>query len=151
MHPIASGLAAGAAGTTALNAVTYADMAIRGRPESELPKQAVSTLLERAGTGLPGDDRTRAHRLEALGAASGIAAGLGIGVVCAFGRRLLRRMPTSLAAVTVGGLAMAATDVPMAQLGLTDPRTWSPADWLADAVPHLAYGFVTARTLKRLP
>jgi hypothetical protein len=25
-------------------------------------------------------------------------------------------------------------------LGTTDPRSWSPQDWAADAIPHLAYG-----------
>lgn len=33
------GLAAGAAGTTALNAVTYLDMALRGRPASTTPEE----------------------------------------------------------------------------------------------------------------
>ena len=32
----------------------------------------------------------------------------------------------------------------MAALGVSDPRTWRPADWLSDLVPHLAYGAVTA-------
>ncbi|MDQ1620983.1 MAG: hypothetical protein QOE19_3552, partial [Actinomycetota bacterium] len=26
------------------------------------------------------------------------------------------------------------------------PRTWSAVDWVADVVPHLAYGLVTALT-----
>ncbi|MEO6509564.1 MAG: hypothetical protein ABIO16_01145 [Nocardioides sp.] len=38
---------------------------------------------------------------------------------------------------------MAATDAPMAALGVSDPRTWATADWLSDAIPHLAYGVVT--------
>ena len=32
-----AGIAAGAAGTTALNATTYLDMALRGRPASRTP------------------------------------------------------------------------------------------------------------------
>jgi len=39
------------------------------------------------------------------------------------------------------------TNVPMTLLGITDPRTWSRADWLSDLVPHLAYGAVVATTL----
>jgi hypothetical protein len=38
---------------------------------------------------------------------------------------------------------MAASDVPVARLGISDPRTWSAADWLSDVLPHLAYGLVT--------
>ena len=35
------GAAAGAAGTTALNVVTYLDMAVRGRPASSTPERTV--------------------------------------------------------------------------------------------------------------
>jgi hypothetical protein len=35
----------------------------------------------------------------------------------------------------------------MVVLGITDPRTWSTADWIADLVPHLAYGLVTYAAL----
>jgi hypothetical protein len=59
---------------------------------------------------------------------------------------LLRRLPT-----TVGILA---ADGPLVKLGLTDPRTWSPADWLSDVIPHLAYGAITYAVLdnwKRQP
>ncbi|MEU6465766.1 hypothetical protein [Streptomyces sp. NPDC046976] len=45
--------------------------------------------------------------------------------------------------VGTGALAMVLTDVPIAGLGISDPRTWSPADWTSDALPHLAYGLVT--------
>jgi len=31
-------------------------------------------------------------------------------------------------------------------LRISDPRTWSRTDWISDAVPHLAYGAVTAVT-----
>ena len=41
MNPILRGAAAGAAGTTALNVVTYLDMAIRGRPASDTPERSV--------------------------------------------------------------------------------------------------------------
>jgi hypothetical protein len=45
---------------------------------------------------------------------------------------------------------MAATDLPMARIGLTDPDTWSAADWASDALPHLAYGLATVIALRRL-
>jgi uncharacterized membrane protein len=46
---------------------------------------------------------------------------------------------------------MAATDIPAAALGVTDPRTWSPADWVADAVPHLGYGLAVDAVLRHDP
>jgi hypothetical protein len=35
-----------------------------------------------------------------------------------------------------------------AVLGVTDPRTWRAADWVADIAPHLSYAVVAAGTLK---
>jgi hypothetical protein len=43
---------------------------------------------------------------------------------------------------------MAATDTSMVKLGLTDPSSWSAADWLSDALPHLAYGIAAEATLR---
>jgi hypothetical protein len=37
---------------------------------------------------------------------------------------------------------LVATNSPMTVLGVTDPRTWSTADWISDVVPHLAYAAV---------
>ena len=59
------GAAAGAAGTTALNVVTYLDMALRGRPASSTPANTVEKLAERAHLTVPGEGVTRASRLEA--------------------------------------------------------------------------------------
>jgi hypothetical protein len=38
------GMVAGAVGTTMLNVVTYLDLAMRGRPPSELPEKVVDEL-----------------------------------------------------------------------------------------------------------
>jgi hypothetical protein len=46
---------------------------------------------------------------------------------------------------------MAATGVPVAALGVSDPRTWSREDWIADAVPHLAYGAVAQAVVAGIP
>jgi hypothetical protein len=145
------GLAAGAAGTTALNAVTYADMALRARAESRLPQKSVEVLAERVGVAISGSGEARQHRLDGLAALSGIVTGTGIGVVAAGFGPVLRRLPLLPAAVLVGGAAMAGTDGSMTRLGLTDPRTWSTVDWLSDVVPHFAYGIVTAWTLRSWP
>jgi hypothetical protein len=144
------GLAAGAAGTTALNAATYADMAVRGRGGSNLPQQAVEHLAQRAGQEIPGEGEARQHRLDGLGSLSGIATGVGIGVIASVLGPIVRRLPVSISGVLLGAMAMAGTDASMTALGLTDPKSWSTTDWLSDAVPHLAYGAVTAWTLKAL-
>ena len=147
---LARGLAAGAAGTTALNAATYVDMAVRGRGESEMPKKSVETIAGKVGAEVPGDGATRENRVSGLGALSGIATGAAAGVAAALAGPLLRRLPVPVSAVLIGGAAMAGSDVPMTRLGLTDPKSWSAPDWLADGLPHLAYGFAAAWTLRAL-
>ena len=144
---ILAGAAAGAAGTAALDAVTYLDMAIRGRPASDTPERTVEKL---AGRAVPGDGQTRDNRLTGLGSLSGIATGAGVGAAFGLLRRLGLRPPTLTGGALVGLAAMAATNSSMASMGISDPRTWSAADWLADLLPHLAYGLVTYATLQAL-
>jgi hypothetical protein len=147
---VLAGAAAGAAGTTALNAVTYLDMAIRGRPASSAPEDAVQTISDKLGVGVPGDQGTRQNRLSGLGALLGIATGVGVGVVFGAVRAAGWRPPLGRSAALVGLAAMAGSNTPMALLGMTDVRTWSAADWLSDVVPHLAFGLVTAATAQAL-
>jgi hypothetical protein len=135
------GMLAGAAGTTALNAVTYLDMAGRGRPASEITTRSVETIADRMQIAIPGRGAERDHRVEGFGALAGIATGLGIGGV--FGWLHDRGLRLGLlGSVVIGGTAMAATDISMVRLGLTDPRKWTAADWASDVLPHLAYGWV---------
>ena len=145
-----AGAAAGAAGTTALDAATYLDMAVRGRGASDTPQQTVETLAERTGIAIPGEGDTRSNRVSGIGSLSGIATGVGIGAAFGLLRRLGVRPPTLAGGVLVGLAAMAATDSSMASLKVSDPRTWSPADWLSDLLPHLAYGLATYATLEAL-
>lgn len=145
-----SGLAAGAAGTTALNAVTYLDMTVRGRPTSSTPEDTADRLAGRIGIDIPGDKDTRNNRLAGLGPLTGLLAGLGVGAALGLARSLGFRPNVLLAGVIAGGSAMAGTDAPMAVLGVTDPRTWAAKDWLSDAIPHLAYGLVAAAVVKGL-
>jgi hypothetical protein len=49
-----------------------------------------------------------------------------------------------IAGAVTGVGAMAATNAPMAMLGVSDPCSWTATDRLSDAVPHLAYGVVAA-------
>lgn len=144
------GALAGAAGTTALNAVTYLDMSLRARPSSSLPEQAVEKVSEQAGHPVPGEGAQRENRLQGLGSLSGIATGIGIGTAAGLLGPLISRLPGLVGGALLGGAAMAATDAPMARMGLTDPKQWSAADWASDALPHLAYGVVTQAALRRL-
>jgi hypothetical protein len=150
LKAVLRGVTAGAAGTTALNAVTYVDMAVRGRPASEMPATAVERIVDELGVPVPGTGETRRNRVQGLGPLLGISTGVGVGVVASFLRPVLVRLPTVIGAVLVGGGAMAMSDLPMTKLGLTDPKEWSPADWAGDALPHLAYGLVTVATLRQL-
>lgn len=147
---ILAGAAAGAAGTAALNAATYLDMTVRGRASSSTPEQTVEGIEDRLPVSLPGDDEARANRLTGLGSLSGIVTGVGIGAVVGLLHRAGLRPPTPLGAVLVAAGAMAVTDLSMAALKVTDPRTWSAADWLSDVLPHLAYGAVMYPVLQAL-
>jgi len=141
------GAAAGAAGTTALNAVTYLDMVVRGRPASDAPEQLVRRLADRAGVDLPGGRKERSNRVAGLGPLAGSATGVGIGVLAGALRSAGLRLPTVVGGPLLGAAAMAASDVPLAALGVSDPRTWSAVDWVSDVVPHLVYGLITHATL----
>lgn len=148
---VARGLAAGAAGTTVLHAVTYLDMALRGRPASSLPDRLVDAAAGAAGRKVPGRGKEREARRTGFGAVAGIADGLLTGVLASGVRSAGVRLPAPIGAVAAGAAAMAATDLPAAALGVTDPRTWTAADWLADAVPHLAYGAAVQGVLQAIP
>jgi hypothetical protein len=147
---ILAGAAAGAAGTAALDAATYLDMAVRGRGSSGTPQQSVEAIEDRLPVSIPGEGETRDNRISGLGSLSGIATGVGVGVAFGLLRRVGLRLPTPVGAVVVGLAAMAATDSSMASLKVSDPRSWSATDWLSDLLPHLVYGAVTYSTLAAL-
>lgn len=143
------GAAAGAAGTTALNAVTYLDVVVRGRPTSKTPERTVDRISGLLHTRIPGGEQERGNRRTGLGALSGILTGTVVGAC--YGALAGRCTPPAwLGSTLIGGLAMAGTDIPMALLKVSDPRTWTATDWASDVVPHLAYGAVTASTYAAL-
>ena len=141
------GAAAGAAGSTALNAVTYLDMAVRGRGTSSTPEDTVERLAETAHVPIPGDEETRENRKQGLGPLMGLVAGVGVGVLGGLARASGYRSatPVGITLTTLGVLV--AANGPMTVLGVTDPRTWSATDWISDLVPHLAYGVVVKTTM----
>lgn len=144
------GAAAGAAGTTMLNAVTYLDMVARARPASSTPQDTIEALSEKAHVSIPGKGEDRTNRVAGLASLTGIAAGVGTGALLGLARAAGYR-PGKV----VGGLvatlgALLGTNGPMTALGVTDPRSWAAKDWVADVIPHLAYGALTAVVLDDL-
>jgi hypothetical protein len=144
-----AGAAAGAAGTTALNAVTYLDMALRGRAASSTPEDTIDRLAGIAGTTIPGEGEVRQHRVSGLAALTGLMTGVGVGALAGLLTTRLR-LPLPMLSVLIGAAAMAGSNIPMTALGVTDPRTWNATGWISDVIPHLAYGTVTAAVLTAL-
>jgi len=147
---VLAGVAAGAAGTTVLNAVTYLDMAIRGRGTSSAPEDTVEALVAKSGSRIPGDEDTRKNRVAGLGPLTGIFAGVGVGAALGLARTAGWRPHVLTAGLATGLGAIAATVGPMAALGVSDPRTWTLQDWVSDVVPHVAYGVTVAAVAQAL-
>lgn len=144
------GAAAGAAGTTALNTATYLDMIARGRPTSTAPQDTVEKLADQTGANVPGDGDEQDNRVQGLAPLLGIATGVGVGVLLGTTRALGWRPPLLVEALAATGLALIGANAPMTALGVSDPRSWSKTDWAADLLPHLAYGLVTAASLRAM-
>jgi hypothetical protein len=144
------GAAAGAAGTTALNAVTYLDMAVRGRPSSSTPEDTVEALSSTLHVPVPGEGDTRQNRLQGLGPLTGMVAGVGTGAALGLARGAGWRPSRALGTVAATLGALLGSNGPMTVLGVTDPRTWPASSWAADIIPHAAYGAVTAVVLEQL-
>jgi hypothetical protein len=152
LRTLLMGAAAGAVGTVALDITTYLDMAIRGRPSSEVPARtavrlasAVGADLEANGQAISAEAEQQAHsRQSGVGALLGYAAGLGVGAAFGVIRPYLGQAPVGLTALALGAAAMAAGDLPPILTQATNPREWGTSGWVADIVPHLAYGLFTA-------
>jgi hypothetical protein len=125
MNAFTTGITAGAAGTTMLNAVTYLDMAIRGRPASTVPDETVESVASALGVAIPGRGEALAARRSAFGALGGIAVGIGIGAGASLVRRVGAHLTPTAGTIGVGLAAMAATDIPLALRGISNPRTWT--------------------------
>ncbi len=111
------GAAAGAAGTTALNAVTYLDMVARGRPTSSTPEDTVEKLSDKAHVPVPGEGDARQNRVAGLGPLTGLVAGVGVGAGLGVGRAAGWRpdLVVSGLLATVG--ALIGSNAPMTVLG----------------------------------
>jgi len=150
LRSVLGGAAAGAAGTTALNAVTYLDMTVRARPSSSTPQDTVDMLADKAGLTIPGNEEDRENRLQGLGPLSGIVTGVGVGAVLGIARGLGWRPPVAVSTLVATAVVLIGANGPMAALGITDPRKWDLNAWVSDVVPHVVYGVVTAATLETM-
>jgi hypothetical protein len=144
------GAAAGAAGTTALNAVTYLDMIWRARAASTAPEDTVRKLATKLHTSIPGEPVEQDNRVAGLGPLTGLVTGVGVGALFGTVRASGVRPGTGVGAALSTAVAMITNNGAMTLLGNTDPRTWSPSDWASDVLPHLAFGSTTAVVLEHL-
>ncbi len=153
---IVTGAIAGALGTVALNIATYADMAIRARPSSSAPSDMVGVFAKKANVplsskGVGAEDDTAKNRESGIGALLGFVNGLGVGALYGILRSQINgNVSVPLAGIIIGAAAMAASDVPLATSGVSDPKTWGVSGWTSDAIPHLIYGLVTALAYEAL-
>lgn len=144
---LTDGMLAGFAGGSALNVVTYLDMVVRARPASQTPERSAGRVADLAHIDLGSQERA-ANRRSGLGPLLGQVAAVSTAVI--FAGLARRRLPVPVAAALLGAGAMIAADVPIVALRVSDPRQWTRADWIADLVPHLVYGAITALALERL-
>ncbi len=150
------GAVAGALGTVALNIATYADMAIRARPSSSAPSEMVGVFAKKANVplsskGVGAQDDTTKNRESGIGALLGFVNGLGVGALYGLLRSQIDGdISIPFAGTIIGAAAMAASDVPLATSGVSNPKTWSASSWASDAIPHLIYGLVTALAYEAL-
>lgn len=150
VRALAAGAAAGAAGTTALHAITYLDMVWRARAASSTPEATVKKLASAAGVTIPGSEEERSNRIAGLGPLTGIIVGIGTGAALGLARAAGFRPGMVVTSMVAAAATLTGSNGPMAALGVTDPHRWSAADWLSDIVPHLVYGAVTGGTLQAL-
>ena len=148
LHRLLAGAVAGAAGTAALDASTYLDMAVRGRPASTTPEQTMAAMTTSLHVPVPGDDQRRRHRLQGLGGLAGILTGTAVGAAYALAvpRAVEARPALAVPLLTAG--VMTATNGSMLAYGVTDPREWSAVDWASDVVPHAVYAAVVHGVLR---
>lgn len=140
------GAAAGAVGTVALNATTYADMALRARSGSSVPDEVAGKLAQKAGINL-GEGDAAQNRKMGLGALMGYVNGVGVGAAYGIIRSVFGKdVSVAKAGVALTLASTAGTDLPIAATGVSDPTTWPLSSWAMDLGFHLAYGMATVAT-----
>jgi hypothetical protein len=136
----------------ALNAATYADIALRGRAPSTVPEETVDRWAGAVGVDLSGGQGEQAaeHRRTGIGALLGSATGMVVGGLYGLVRPAAPRVPVPVAGLAVGAAAMVGANAGAVSAGTTDPREWDLTGWLADVVPHVCFGLATAAAFDAL-
>jgi hypothetical protein len=140
LREILTGATAGAVGTVALNATTYADMVIRVRPSSGVPAQGTGKLVGKARLDLSGegsDEQAVQNREGGLGALSGYVVGLVVGTAYGPIAPRLGDVSKLVAGAWPGLGAIAGSDVSAAAQGVAEPTKWGPSSWISGTIPHL--------------
>ena len=131
------GAASGAAGTAALNALTYVDIAVRDREPSDLPARMAGVLAKKAGI-----DLQSKNRREAFGALLGYADGFFAGALLGLVRPASRGVSPAAVAIGLTALTMLLSEGTATRFGQTNPAQWSAADWASDIAFRMVYGLV---------
>lgn len=144
------GLIAGAAGVTALDAVTYLDMLVRGRPASDVPARTVNELAKKIGIDkLDADDEKTTNRRSATGALVGYADGV-LSSVAYGALRSAVPIPWPVGAALLAGMTLLVGEGSAVRTGVVDWSKWGAKEWIADIVPRLAYGGVAALVVEAM-
>ena len=145
MNRLGAGALSGAVGTLALNAATYADIAVRGRAPSTVPADTAESSARAMGIDLSGDgdDQAAANRRTGIGALLGYGTGLTIGALYGAIQPAVPRLRLPVAGLVLGATAMLGANAGAVAAGTTDPRRWGLEGWLADIVPHVCFGLAT--------
>ncbi|MBV8374769.1 MAG: hypothetical protein JO302_04605 [Candidatus Eremiobacteraeota bacterium] len=143
------GMIAGAAGATALDALSYMDMLVRGRSASDVPGQTVSRLVKSIGLILDGEDTVSSNRRTASGALLGHADGVLAASLYALIRSAIR-VPWPVGAAFLAGITLVTGEGSAVRTGATDWSKWSLSEWVTDIVPRLAFGIVAAVVVEAL-
>ncbi|MBD5633420.1 MAG: hypothetical protein IAI49_02975 [Candidatus Eremiobacteraeota bacterium] len=144
---IARGLLAGAAGILALDAYTYVDIFVRGRPPSDLPATTVQKLAQTFGIGGLASEESEVakNRRGGAGALLGYGVGLGSAISYSTVRPFLEEwIPWPMAGAILGATTLVVSEGSATALGATDWSTWSVSDWISDIVPRTLYGLSVA-------
>jgi hypothetical protein len=146
------GMVAGAVGTTMLNIATYLDMAMRGRPPSEVPEKVVDEVTNKLDFSLEqeGGGETADNRRSALGAPHGFSFRSVWGSIYGLVHPAIRRISPAARSAGLGVAVMAGNDVPAIAVGATKPSEWGISGWVSDLTPHMIYGIATVASYERM-
>jgi hypothetical protein len=145
------GLISGAAGTVAINVVTYGDMLARGRAPSRVPERAAERLASLAGSAiLTGDGEREMHRRCAAGALLGYADGLCTGAAYGALKHTIPGLWWPVGATLLFAWTLLGAEGIATRLGATNLFEWTLTEWIEDAIPRAFFAAVTALAYEAL-